>query len=49
MPDHRDGVVVIIPEFAFFFGAIDSFGAVSGSDGVGLPVFKEEVREADFY
>ena len=48
VPDCGDGEVVIIPEFAFVFGAVGAESGVTGANRVGFAVFVEEVRETDF-
>ena len=48
VPDGGDGEVVVIPEFAFVFGAVGTKGGMTGADGVGFAIFVEEVGKADF-
>lgn len=48
IPNSSDGEVVVIPEFAFIFGAIGGDGGVARIDRVGFAVFVEEIGEADF-
>ncbi len=48
VPDAGDGFVIIVPEFAFVFGAISAQSRIAGVDGGGFAVFVEKVREANF-
>ena len=43
IPDGRDDMIIIIPEFAFFFGTIDRLGAISRGNRVRLAIFIEEI------
>ena len=48
IPNAGNGEIVIIPEFAFFFGTVAAKGGVAGVDRIGLAIFVKEVGEADF-
>lgn len=48
IPDAGNGEIVIIPEFAFFFGTVAAKGGVAGVDRIGFAVFIKKIGKANF-